>query len=97
MTHFDYNPKDITESDLDAKIKELFNGSDFVYGDVVKLKGDVNCPAMVITGIDVKSFDVQYKKLSRCYEQAECTYFNKSSQSFLKSHFSVLCLQKITV
>lgn len=95
MLYFDYNPKQITEEELENNIKELFTKSTFQYGDVVKLKGEINSPIMCITNIRIAYSEIQYNKLKRCYVNASCTYFNKSKQEFTDKDLSVLCLQKV--
>ena len=95
MTHFYYNPKDITETELTEKLRELLEKSSFQHGDVVSLKGIDNSPLMSITGLSIGEFTVTHGRLAKKHVKATCTYFNKSSQGFTSVDFSVLCLEKI--
>jgi len=94
MLYFDYNPKEITEKELESKTKELFANCDFQPGDNVKMKGDINSPTMSVTDIDIKNQNIMYDKFSRRYIQATCKWFNKSRQDFTSTNLSVLCLEK---
>lgn len=95
MTHFDYNPKEITEKELEDNIKELLSNSSFKHGDTVKLKGDVNSPIMAVSNITIKKQDFIYQKYMRCYVEVTCMWFNKSKQDFTTANISVLSLEKI--
>lgn len=93
--YFDYQPKDITETELTQKRIELYNNPYLTYGDSVKLKNDINSPVMSVTNIGLSNIDVIYNKYSRCYLIAKCTYFNKSSQSFVTVDLPQSSLEKI--
>lgn len=95
MLYFDYNPKQITEEELEQKIKELFANSTFQLGDIVELKGDINSPIMSITELKLSYITFICDKLKQIRLNAVCTYFNKSKQEFTKTELSVLCLTKV--
>ena len=95
MTHFDYNPKETTENELTEKVQQLFYNSTFQHGDIVKVKNDPNCPTMAIVGIEVRTQDIMYQKLSRKYIAAKCQWFNKSKQDFSDTTIPTLCLTKV--
>jgi uncharacterized protein YodC (DUF2158 family) len=95
MTHFDFNPKQTTEEELFAKSIELFKKSTFQHGDVVKLKGDVNSPRMVVSDITLSSHDIVYQKMQRKYILVTCKWFNKSRQEFTEMRLNSLCIEKV--
>lgn len=95
MTHFDYNPKKITPEEMENNMANLFNNSSFQYGDIVRLKGDVVGPQMIVTEISVNTQPIMYQTMERKYIIATCQWFNKSRQEFVKTGFNVLCLSKI--
>ena len=95
MTHFDYDPKGITENELLEKNKELYENSSFKHGDVVRMKGLSDAPILMVTEINIKTATIMYNKYQRNYISATCEWFNKSKQDFSSKSVSVLCLQKV--
>lgn len=97
MTHFDYNPKKINAEELENKIRELYENSSFQYGDVVRLKGDMTGPQMIVTEIAVGTSVIMHQIRERKFISVNCQWFNKSRQEFVKTSFNVLCLNKIEI
>jgi hypothetical protein len=93
--YFDYQPKEITETELNQKKIELYNNPYLTYGDSVKLRNDPNSPVMSVTNIGLSDGNIIYNKYNRCYLTAKCTYFNKSSQSFVTVDLPQSSLEKI--
>lgn len=95
MTHFNYNPKRITPEEMENNIANLYNNSSFQHGDIVRLKGDVVGPQMIVTEISVNTRSIMYQTMEQKYISATCQWFNKSRQEFVTTTFNVLCLSKI--
>ena len=94
MNYFDFNTKEITESELEKLTTELLANSTLKIGDTVKLKGDKNAPIMAVTGTEVAQINLfQYGKLARRYIKVNCVWFNKSRQEFGYVSFAAMCLE----
>lgn len=95
MLYFDYKPKDKTESELEVMSRELFENSTFQIGDIVRVKGDVNSPNMIVSRIELKNNTILYEKLNRRYIEVVCQWFNKGRQEFVSTSLPSMTLTKV--
>lgn len=97
MNYFDYSPKETSEAQKDIMIHQLLDNVSFSYGDLVKLAGDDNSPAMVVTEMRVQTTAVAMYKLERMFLEVACKYYSKGKQTFISERLPVMCLKKVVI
>lgn len=92
-----YNPKEVTNKEIDELHNSLLDKSLFKEGDTVRLKGDTIGPTMVVTSIYVNKSGGSYNNPERAEMDLyiKTHWFNKSSQTFRTDNFPALTLIKV--
>ncbi len=97
MKYIEYNPKEITEPQKDKLILDTITNSVILPGDIVKLKGNLDGPSMVVTEIRVNTLILHQNKLERIQIYVDTIYFDKERKEFMTFSIPAICLDKISL
>ena len=89
-----YNPKEVTNKEIEDLHNSLLEKSIFQEGDTVRLKGDTVGPTMVVTSIYVNKSGGNYSNPERAEMDlfVKTHWFNRSSQTFKSDSFPAITL-----